>query len=691
MSEHETRFLNLSPYTQREVLIPMAEKPEEPNNKLVINKSPYTKREVTVDISEDEKGKRNENYQSDRPLALTRRDVLKIAGLVGASIIVNSADDKIKKGKRAIFGDTQKQNINRPDNRDSHVSGSGSGAGIDKSTPTATSTDEPEPTSTPANEPEPTSTPANEPEPTSTPEYVEKLTNPNKRIGQISLEEDVTIVFPKEILEATYKTPGWVEKHLDPRYSSINSETGEVSMRLNLQSGGIATDDHEQIERFDSYNQHPDLTGVVTTDRKNTNFLLAHSGQQTSIAGLVTTDILPFYFFEEVFVQRGGNMNTLNDMEFKVQQIQNGIVVEEKVRFVDAKVYETRDLESAMRGVVGAVDTNNIDLDDLGVDVPETGNHLFFATTHDLNSSNRTKKLVIQTVLVKEPTVDTYGFANKEIDPGYELEAAFIINNSDNSRYGANINGRFSVLSSTTRAGMFYQSDAQHGAFLENASRITGGQNKTPDVIKGDGSDEYMRNLRKGSDGTTIMVVKDGGIVAFDNIALKSGLNNPSAELITEERFQRMQYQHVLAELYNSGYLAEVGINSPEKLMREITSGNLRAFMELVQQKYKKENGVGGNTYVFEVNGTKHNEFGLRDSAEAINKPFDALVQEVNLVTGKIYKTEDFLDPAKVKVMNNTYRRVRGKNIWESVGMHRTAYDNKGLLNPQNTLVINSK
>ncbi len=214
-------------------------------------------------------------------------------------------------------------------------------------------------------------------------------------------------------------------------------------------------------------------------------------------------------------------------------------------------------------------------------------------------------------------------------------------------------------------------SDAQIEAFIDQIPIIT--------------SDEITYDIehnRGGSWGSTMMEVSGDGTVQFSSISFgKDHLSNVTQSLVAEEFLQSLQYNAVAAGLYNNGYLNEVaGIQTPEQLYSEITYGNFRAFLEIIQQAYKEEHGINGNSYDYYIQGV-----GTNLTVDQAFQILSNLASDI-LTGGKVkYTPEDFMNPEFIIQLNNAFRDVfiglyrrRDPNLtvpdiqfWNLFGMNR--------------------
>lgn len=222
-------------------------------------------------------------------------------------------------------------------------------------------------------------------------------------------------------------------------------------------------------------------------------------------------------------------------------------------------------------------------------------------------------------------------------------------------------------------------------------------------ILVGHDIDYYLETVRKGSWGTTVMSVDKAGKVHFESLSLKSFLVTSSPQvnpdilqkLVVEEFFQAHQYDTIAAQLYNNGYLSEVAkINTPESLMKEISIGNLRAFMELFpQQKYLFDINTGVNSYNYYIGDQLYDN--ATNSPDAISLPYEKLVDFIQKQLGINTEPTDFLNPESIRHINDDFRSIymdfylkQGYSndqiqIWNLVGMKRTHRQN-----PENSLDI---
>lgn len=224
-------------------------------------------------------------------------------------------------------------------------------------------------------------------------------------------------------------------------------------------------------------------------------------------------------------------------------------------------------------------------------------------------------------------------------------------------------------------------------------------------VLVGEDVDQYLESGRKGSWGTTVMSVGDDGKIHFKTISLRQFLIEPGYQesrpgalnqLIQEEFFQAHQYEEVVAGLYNQGYIAVAGIQSPEDVAREISTGNLRAFLELFpQQKYLLDSGFGKNSYTYFIGNELFQE---TVAHRTIDAPYFAMVSIIQDDLGLPCSVESFLDPQFIQRANKIFREKylnyyqgrgvsdRDVQLWNLVGMYR-----KNEANPANTLDMKAK
>lgn len=210
-------------------------------------------------------------------------------------------------------------------------------------------------------------------------------------------------------------------------------------------------------------------------------------------------------------------------------------------------------------------------------------------------------------------------------------------------------------------------------------------------ILVGDDVDYYLETVRKGSWGTTVMSVSPSGKVHFKSISLRQSMLSPNYKesrpgalnlLIQEEFFQAHQYEAVVANLYNSGYLQLAEIDSIEEVNSAITTGNLRAFLELFsQQKYLHDTHLGRNSYNYYIDG--HFFEGSSNSDLVVNNPYAEFITFIQGKLGIECTIETFLNAQDVKHINEEFRKKyldyykqQGipdiqVQIWNLVGMYR--------------------
>lgn len=225
-------------------------------------------------------------------------------------------------------------------------------------------------------------------------------------------------------------------------------------------------------------------------------------------------------------------------------------------------------------------------------------------------------------------------------------------------------------------------------------------------IIKGPLINEYLEIIRSGSLGSTILSLHEDGSISFDSISVTSRLTwsthrdnqwGSLQRLLREEFFQQHQYNEIVANLYNNGYLTEVAeIGSPEQVVHSISNTQLRAFLELFpQQKYLLDSGFSGNAYNFYVGGIYVD--GYSNSPETVNTAYNLLVEFIEADLGISSTPEDFLNHQFVMSVNDAFRlkymsyytqlgfSESEVQIWNLIGMKRINYDN-----PNNSLDIQS-
>lgn len=210
-------------------------------------------------------------------------------------------------------------------------------------------------------------------------------------------------------------------------------------------------------------------------------------------------------------------------------------------------------------------------------------------------------------------------------------------------------------------------------------------------MLVGADVDYYLETVRKGSWGTTVLSVDETGDIHFRTISLRQFLvqfgyeetrEGAVQELIQEEFFQAHQYDSVVAELYNSGYLYRAGIKTPSEVVQAVSVKNMRAFLELFpQQKYLLDTGYGRNSYNFYI-GSELFE-GPSSAGNTINPAYEKLVYFIEDDLGIQTTPKSFLDPDEVIRINDAFRNKYKQHyldlgfteeqiqIWNLVGMKR--------------------
>ncbi len=174
--------------------------------------------------------------------------------------------------------------------------------------------------------------------------------------------------------------------------------------------------------------------------------------------------------------------------------------------------------------------------------------------------------------------------------------------------------------------------------------------------------DDYIWHDRRGSSGSTLMEVDADGSVHFRSMSfvqshLESG--TLSSDLVAEEFLQALQYEALVAPLFNQGYLRQVaGIDTPEQLIEALTNGNLRAFLELPQQAFLYERGVYSNSYFFTVGDATPNHYGNPISQATVNLAFEEMQNIIRHVTRSEYgpTPTDLMSPLIVTYLNDRFR-----------------------------------
>lgn len=281
------------------------------------------------------------------------------------------------------------------------------------------------------------------------------------------------------------------------------------------------------------------------------------------------------------------------------------------------------------------------------------------------------------------------GSVSNRADENYGAEntsswslADVIVNNSDNPHYGAAYQNaevyEDQDLPQSVRNALTYDYLRRP---IETAAQFYGASaDEIMQKIKVYASpvlNDYLSVGRSGSTATTPLTVDRDGKVSVGSIVFDSGARI-SDELAAGEIIRMMQYNAVSEELFNTGYLDQVaGIDTPEKFAKALTDGNLRAMLELIQQKYKLDNGIGGNSYHFMVGETQ--EPAYMNMADWINAPFNRLAQIIKDATGRDYSVNDLMDASVLKEINDAYRTKNGGNLWDEVGLRR---DDKIIVSP---------
>lgn len=221
------------------------------------------------------------------------------------------------------------------------------------------------------------------------------------------------------------------------------------------------------------------------------------------------------------------------------------------------------------------------------------------------------------------------------------------------------------------------------------------------EVLAGEDIDHYLEVIRKGSWGTTLLTVNENQEINFGSISLRRFLLEPSYQdnerhalqnLALEEFFQAQQYQAVVADLYNQGYLKAVAsIDSPAQVTTAVAVGNLRAFLELPQQQALTEMDLGANSYNYYVGDALY--AGAVGAKKTVNKPYQALVNFIEQKLEISTSSQTLLHGSEVKEINEAFRRKyleyyqqRGFSdeqiqIWNLIGLKRN-----NRRQPQNSL-----
>lgn len=313
----------------------------------------------------------------------------------------------------------------------------------------------------------------------------------------------------------------------------------------------------------------------------------------------------------------------------------------------------------------------------------------------NLDSSSAVVVDNLELLKKSDSSVEQASFSVREIDPIFVEYAQYMINDSDNPGYGVTLNvGSKLVAVSEANAAIPWGFQVRE-KFMQSVVNTFFPQFSEEEIVDyllnfsvltGESVDYVLDIFSKGSWGTTLPRVNEHGNISFDTIsfsgaALRDGLVSPN--LIAQEFFQAHQYNKTFAQLYNSGYLADVeGVDSPEHAFFQIREGNWRAFLEIIQVQYLYENGVHGNAYTFNVNGTITNPDDS-EAAEGVAATFIALNDSIEQFMGRRYTTLELLDPDTIIAINDAFRihyklnfdekniPQNQRNIWNTVGIYR--------------------
>lgn len=268
--------------------------------------------------------------------------------------------------------------------------------------------------------------------------------------------------------------------------------------------------------------------------------------------------------------------------------------------------------------------------------------------------------------------------------------ADYIINYSENPHYGASLQDEITTNSLSENPGSISQNikDAfSYGstrAVMENVITLYEGDLEPEEIdarirsfniLSSQGLDNYMQHARSGSTGTTPLTLYGPNDMRVSGAAFLSSQlqrGEVSHELIVEEFVQAMQYNDFLKVFYNdTSVAAEVGFRSPEDVAEALTSGNLRAFLEIIQQAYKYQEGVYGNTYTINVGGQIANEGGWAGGRKTVSDGFETLSWFVESFTDRKYTPEELMDAEVLLEINRQYKSRHGGNVWDVVGISR--------------------
>jgi len=120
---------------------------------------------------------------------------------------------------------------------------------------------------------------------------------------------------------------------------------------------------------------------------------------------------------------------------------------------------------------------------------------------------------------------------------------------------------------------------------------------------------------------------------------------------------------HILGLIYDSGQLREIsGIDSIEEFRQNESMRRLDAMLGLAIEKYKYDNGVGGNEFYFAIDGRSPGSPMNAQDGDYVDAAFGVLQEYVSGFWEQLPEAEDFFDPQKLRSMNEAFLATANLN-----------------------------
>lgn len=198
-------------------------------------------------------------------------------------------------------------------------------------------------------------------------------------------------------------------------------------------------------------------------------------------------------------------------------------------------------------------------------------------------------------------------------------------------------------------------------------------------LVYGDDADAYLATARSGSEGTTLLTTVEGKpgkyLIVISSKLKKDGENT----MVLRDTLIEERVQGVLYDLFRRQFLsdperfADMGIHSVDELTNEMTSGNIRAYLEWMQHVLIQAQMPGwiGNSYTLFWKDLSFGSLKHTQSLNEVSKKIISFMNEKAVAIDTPGKAATFLAGTTGFTWIYNISRQENHPFWNNFGISR--------------------